>query len=104
MRDRRGELPEGEQARAPVQRIAVPLDQVGWGVIPLVVVYALSQLISSELSATAAMSKNQRWIMRVLPIGIVFFDEGVGLLKLGSMALVVLGVIGLNLADAGSRG
>ena len=46
---------------------------MGWAVIPLVVVYALSQLISSELSATAAMSKNQRWLMRVLPLGIVFF-------------------------------
>ena len=56
-----------------IPNISVPLDQVGWGVIPLIVVYALSQLISSELSATAAMSKNQRWIMRVLPIGIVFF-------------------------------
>lgn len=56
-----------------IPNISVPLDQVGWGVIPLVVIYALSQLISSELSATAAMSKNQRWLMRVLPIGIVFF-------------------------------
>ena len=53
--------------------ISVPLDQVGWGVIPLVIIYALSQLISSELSSTAAMSKNQRWLMRLLPIGIVFF-------------------------------
>ncbi len=53
--------------------ISVPLDQVGWGVIPLVLVYGLSQLISTELSATAAMSKNQRWLMRFLPLGIVFF-------------------------------
>ena len=56
-----------------IPNISLPLDQVGWAVIPLVVVYALSQLISSELSATAAMSKNQRWLMRLLPIGIVFF-------------------------------
>ncbi len=56
-----------------IPNISVPLDQVGWGVIPLVAIYALSQLISSELSATAAMSKNQRWLMRLLPIGIVFF-------------------------------
>ena len=56
-----------------IPNITLPLDQVGWAVIPLVVVYALSQLISSELSATAAMSKNQRWLMRVLPLGIVFF-------------------------------
>ncbi len=53
--------------------ISVPLDQVGWGVIPLVLVYGLSQLISTELSATAATSKNQRWLMRFLPLGIVFF-------------------------------
>lgn len=49
------------------------LTEIGWAVIPLIGVYALSQLISSELSATATMSKNQRWLMRLLPIGIVFF-------------------------------
>lgn len=49
------------------------LTEIGWAVIPLILVYALSQLISSELSATANMSKNQRWLMRLLPIGIVFF-------------------------------
>lgn len=49
------------------------LTEIGWAVIPLIVVYAVSQLISSELSATANMSKNQRWLMRLLPIGIVFF-------------------------------
>ncbi|MBM3634960.1 MAG: YidC/Oxa1 family membrane protein insertase [Actinobacteria bacterium] len=49
------------------------LTEIGWAVIPLIAVYALSQLISSELSATANMSKNQRWLMRLLPIGIVFF-------------------------------
>jgi len=56
-----------------IPNISSQLNQVGWGVIPLVTVYALSQLISSELSSTAAMSKNQRWLMRLLPIGIVFF-------------------------------
>ena len=49
------------------------LTEIGWAVVPLIVVYAVSQLISSELSATANMSKNQRWLMRLLPIGIVFF-------------------------------
>jgi len=49
------------------------LTEIGWTVIPLILVYAVSQLISSELSATANMSKNQRWLMRLLPIGIVFF-------------------------------
>ena len=56
-----------------IPNISSQLNEVGWGVIPLVTVYALSQLISSELSSTAAMSKNQRWLMRLLPIGIVFF-------------------------------
>lgn len=49
------------------------LTEIGWGVIPLVLIYAVSQLVSSELSATASMSKNQRWLMRLLPLGIVFF-------------------------------
>jgi len=49
------------------------LTQIGWAVIPLVAVYAVSQLISTELSAQPTMSKNQRWLMRLLPIGIVFF-------------------------------
>ncbi len=49
------------------------LTDIGWAVIPLIAVYAVSQLISTELSATSTMSKNQRWLMRLLPIGIVFF-------------------------------
>ncbi len=53
--------------------ISKHLTEIGWAVIPLVLIYAVSQLISSELSATASMSKNQRWLMRVLPLGIVFF-------------------------------
>jgi multidrug transporter EmrE-like cation transporter len=36
-------------------------------------------------------------------IGIVFFDESVTRLKMVSIALVVLGVIGLNLADVGQH-
>lgn len=56
-----------------VPDISAQLTDIGWGVIPLVLVYAVSQLISSELSATATMSKNQRWLMRLLPIGILFF-------------------------------
>lgn len=53
--------------------ISKQLTDIGWAVIPLVLIYAVSQLVSSELSATASMSKNQRWLMRVLPLGIVFF-------------------------------
>jgi len=49
------------------------LTEIGWAVVPLILVYAVSQLISTELSATATMSRNQRWLMRLLPIGIVFF-------------------------------
>jgi small multidrug resistance pump len=37
-------------------------------------------------------------------IGIAFFSEGTGILKLASMALVIVGVAGLNLADVLSRG
>jgi small multidrug resistance pump len=36
-------------------------------------------------------------------IGIAFFSESVSLLKIISIALVVGGVVGLNLADAGVR-
>jgi small multidrug resistance pump len=36
-------------------------------------------------------------------IGILFFDESVTRLKMVSIALVVLGVIGLNLADVGQH-
>lgn len=53
--------------------ISLLLTEIGWAVIPLVAVYAVSQLISTELSAMPTMSKNQRWLMRLLPIGIVFF-------------------------------
>ena len=53
--------------------ISLLLTEIGWAVIPLVGVYAVSQLISTELSAMPTMSKNQRWLMRLLPIGIVFF-------------------------------
>ena len=56
-----------------IPNISALLTDIGWAVIPLVAVYALSQLISSELSSSPTMSKNQRWLMRLLPIGIVFF-------------------------------
>ena len=56
-----------------VPDISAQLTDIGWGVVPLVGVYAVSQLISTELSATATMSKNQRWLMRFLPLGILFF-------------------------------
>lgn len=36
-------------------------------------------------------------------IGIAYFGEGASALKLASMALVILGVVGLNLADVLSR-
>ena len=56
-----------------IPNISALLTDIGWAVIPLVAVYALSQLIASELSSSPTMSKNQRWLMRLLPIGIVFF-------------------------------
>jgi small multidrug resistance pump len=36
----------------------------------------------------------------IATIGVVAFDEGVSPLKVGSLALIVLGIIGLNLAGA----
>ena len=39
----------------------------------------------------------------IAAIGILFFGEGTSPLKLASMALVIAGVVGLNLADALSR-
>lgn len=42
--------------------------------------------------------------LAIAAIGIVFFNEGASPLKLASMVLVVLGVVGLNLANSGARG
>ena len=41
--------------------------------------------------------------LMIAAIGILFFGEGTSPLKLASMALVIAGVVGLNLADALAR-
>jgi YidC/Oxa1 family membrane protein insertase len=53
--------------------ISLQLTQIGWGAAVIVIIYALSQLLASELAATPGMSKNQRWLMRGLPIVVVLF-------------------------------
>jgi YidC/Oxa1 family membrane protein insertase len=53
--------------------ISKHLNQIGWGAIVIVAIYGLSQLLSTELSATPNMSPTQRRIMRFLPIIIVGF-------------------------------
>jgi YidC/Oxa1 family membrane protein insertase len=49
------------------------LADIGWGAGVLVAIYALSQLLSSEVSATPNMSTMQRRLMRFLPIFVVLF-------------------------------
>lgn len=49
------------------------LQDIGWGAAVIVAIYALSQLLSTELSATPNMPDSQRRIMRILPLVIVIF-------------------------------
>jgi YidC/Oxa1 family membrane protein insertase len=56
-----------------IPNVAEKLTEVGWGAIPLAIIYGLSQLLSTELSATPNMPAVQRKIMRFLPIVIVAF-------------------------------
>ena len=56
-----------------VNDVRVNFTTIGWGAIVLVAIYALSQLLSTELSATPNMPASQRRLMRLLPLGIVFF-------------------------------
>jgi YidC/Oxa1 family membrane protein insertase len=53
--------------------IARNLLDIGWGAAVLLAIYATSQLLASELSMTPATAGNQKWLMRLLPFGIVFF-------------------------------
>jgi YidC/Oxa1 family membrane protein insertase len=46
---------------------------IGWGAAVLLAIYATSQLLASELSMTPATAGNQKWLMRFLPLMIVFF-------------------------------
>ena len=56
-----------------VNDVRVNFTEIGWGIYVLLVIYALSQLLSPELSFTPNMPDNQRRLMRLLPIGVVFF-------------------------------
>jgi YidC/Oxa1 family membrane protein insertase len=53
--------------------IRLELGEIGWGAAVIVGIYALSQLLSTELSATPNMPESQRRIMRVLPVVVVIF-------------------------------
>lgn len=57
-----------------ISDITVDFQDLGWwSVVPLLLVYGLTQLLSTELSATPNMPESQRRIMRFLPLVIVIF-------------------------------
>jgi len=53
--------------------IRLELGEIGWGAAVIVAIYAISQLLSTELSATPNMPESQRRIMRILPVVVVIF-------------------------------
>jgi YidC/Oxa1 family membrane protein insertase len=53
--------------------VRIELQDIGWGAFVLVAIYATSQLLSTELSATPNMPESQRRIMRLLPLVVVIF-------------------------------
>lgn len=87
------------------------LTAIGWGAFVIVAIYALSQLLSTELSATPNMPDSQRRLMRILPLVVVFFvfqfpvPSGLVLywmttnLWTAAQQLVMRHRIGLHLAD-----
>ena len=56
-----------------ISDVRIELQDLGWGAGVLVAIYALSQLLSTELSATPNMPESQRRIMRILPLVVVVF-------------------------------
>jgi YidC/Oxa1 family membrane protein insertase len=56
-----------------ISDVRLELQDIGWGAAVIVAIYALSQLLSTELSATPNMPPAQRRIMRLLPIVVVIF-------------------------------
>lgn len=56
-----------------VNDVRVDFTSIGWGVYVLLLIYALSQLLFTELSFTPNMPDNQRRLMRLLPLAVVFF-------------------------------
>lgn len=85
--------------------------EIGWGAAVIVVIYAASQLLSTELSTTPNMPQSQRRLMRILPLGVVaflfMFPVPAGLvlywmttnLWTAGQQLVMRHRIGLHLAD-----
>jgi YidC/Oxa1 family membrane protein insertase len=53
--------------------ISQDLLDIGWGAGLLLAIYAISQLLAGELNVTPATAANQKWLMRGLPLIIVFF-------------------------------
>ena len=56
-----------------IPNISKGLSEIGWGAAVIVIIYGLSQLLSTELSATPNMPKNQRMLMRFIPLAVVGF-------------------------------
>ncbi|MEW6581394.1 MAG: YidC/Oxa1 family membrane protein insertase, partial [Actinomycetota bacterium] len=56
-----------------VPDVAKDLLDIGWGAGVLLAIYAISQLLSSELSMNPGTPANQKWMMRAIPLGAVLF-------------------------------
>lgn len=56
-----------------IPNVGEDLLKIGWGAGVLLAIYAISQLLASELNMTPATAANQKWMMRGLPLIIVFF-------------------------------
>jgi YidC/Oxa1 family membrane protein insertase len=56
-----------------IPNVTENLREIGWGAAVIVVIYGLSQLLSTELSATPNMPNTQRMIMRFIPLAVVGF-------------------------------
>ena len=53
--------------------ITQQLTDIGWGALVVLLIYGLSQLLSTELSATPTMPDIQRRMFRIMPVVIVIF-------------------------------
>ena len=53
--------------------VRLEFTDIGWGAAVIVIIYACSQLLSTELSMTPNMPDSQRRLMRLLPVGVIVF-------------------------------
>ena len=53
--------------------VRLEFTDIGWGAAVIVIIYACSQLLSTELSMTPNMPDSQRRLMRLLPAGVIVF-------------------------------